>query len=317
MNALKKRLGPWVRRSVWLTTIWFLADNLLASLRIKNPGPPKQDHLSGEAIEADITYSTNVVENYAKFGAARGRVAEIGPGGSAATALLMIERGADSVELLDRFVYPHDQSMLNRTYSIIIGRSSKLTALFPDPANLGAHVRFETGEPAAAERYFENHKGYDAVCSCAVLEHLFDPILALKRMTAALNIDGKLVHYVDFRDHAMYTAGGLHELTFLTIPRWIYPHMSRRRGRPNRVLIGEYRSACAELGLDFQILATSLVGVGFIEHMPYAEVPAELRAKAEARVEAIRGKLAEPYRSMAACDLAIDSIALIATKRST
>lgn len=300
-----------------LTSAWFLMDNLLASLGIKDPGPPKQDHLSGEAIEADIAYSVNVVNNYAKYGAAIGRVAEIGPGGSAATALLLLDRGAERVELIDRFVYPHDQKMLDRTYAAIIERSDRLRAMFPNPADLSGYVSFQTGEPAAAERYFTEHKGYDSVCSCAVLEHLFDPITALERMTAALKPGGKLVHYVDFRDHAMYTAGGLHELTFLKVPRWLYPYMSRRRGRPNRVLIDQYRTVCERLGLKFEILTTSLVGVGMLDaemHLPYDALPKNLRAKAEARVAEIRDELAIPYRKMSVRDLAIDSIALVATK---
>lgn len=314
MSGAKQRLAKFVHESETLTSTWYLIDNALASLGIRSPEPPPQEHLSGEVIDADIGYASSVVDSYARYGAATGRVAEIGPGGSAATALLLIDRGADSVALLDRFVYPHDQQLLDRTYETIISRSPKLTALFPDPAALAPHITFETGEPAAAERYFSANKGFDAIVSCAVLEHLFDPILALEKMTAALTPGGKLVHYVDFRDHGMFTAGGMHELTFLKISSWLYPHMSRRRGRPNRVLINQYRDACIRLGLDFQILATSLVGVGAIEHMPYDDVPVDQRAAAEARVEQIRAKLAPAYRRLPPRDLAIESIALIATK---
>lgn len=314
MSGVKQRLAEAVHRSEVLTSTWYLVDNSLASLGIKSPQPPPQDHLSGEAIEADIAYSKSVVNNYASFGAAHGRVAEIGPGGSAATALFLIEQGAETVELLDRFVYPHDQRMLDRTYATIIERSPRLQSLFPDAADLSAFVSFKTGESAAAERYFQDHTGFDSICSCAVLEHLFDPILALERMTAALKPGGKLVHYVDFRDHGMFTAGGMHELTFLKIPGWLYAQMSRRRGRPNRVLIDQYRAVCQRLGLDFQILTTSLVGVGATEHVVYEQLPAEQRQTAEARVEEIRAKLWPAYRDLPVEDLAIESICLVATK---
>jgi len=312
--ALKRRVGPWVHKSVILTSAWFLLDNLLASLGVKDPGPPRQEHLSGVLVDADIAYSSAVVRNYAKFGPIRGRVAEIGPGGSAATGLFLIESGADQVDLLDRFAYPHDPVQLNQIYSAIISRSKRLTRLFPRVDILSPRIRFNIGEAAAAEIFFQDHQEYDAIYSCAVLEHLFDPIEALKWMSEALKPGGMMVHYIDFRDHAMYTAGGLHELTFLTIPDWIYPAMTRRRGRPNRVLIDQYRALMERLGLEFRILATSLAGVGLIEHMPYVNVPTALRVKAEAHVEQLRHRLVPRYRRMAAADLAIDSIALVATK---
>ncbi|MBX3595921.1 class I SAM-dependent methyltransferase [Sphingomonas sp.] len=306
-----------VHRSETLTSTWYLIDNLLASVGVRSPQPPEQEHLSGEAIEKDIAYSAGVVDNYARYGIAKGRVAEIGPGGSAATALLLIDKGAEKVELLDRFVYPHDQKMLDRTYAAIIERSRTLGSIFPAPSDLSSRISFQTGESAAAERYFAMHQGYDAICSCAVLEHLFDPILALEHMANALKAGGKMVHYVDFRDHGMFTAGGLHELTFLKVPSWLYPHMSRRRGRPNRVLVNQYRDAAKRLGLEVEILATSMPGVGLVDHLPYTDQPAEKRAAAEAHVEQIRSQLAPAFRDLPVEDLAIDSIALIAQKPTT
>ncbi|WP_326524809.1 class I SAM-dependent methyltransferase [Sphingomonas sp.] len=316
MSGLKTRLLNLALRSETITIALFLTDNALATLGLSRANPAPQEHLSGETVEADVTYARQVVSSYSMYGAAKGRVAEIGPGGSAATALLLIDEGADTVALLDRFVFPHDPELLGRTYHAIIQRSPKLTALFPDPTDLHSRITFESGEPAAAEQYFARNGNFDAVCSCAVLEHVSDPILALESMTAALKTGGVLVHYVDFRDHGMFTSSGKHELTFLKVASWLYPHMSRRRGRPNRVLIDRYRTACDRLGLDYEILATSLVGPGSLPApIAYEKVPEGLRSAAEARVEEIRPKLAMPFRSMDARDLAIDSIVLVARKR--
>lgn len=294
---------------------WFLLDNAIAVLGFKGAVAPTDNHLSGEQIEADIAYADSVVRNYCKHGAATGRVAEIGPGGSALTGLMLIDRGAERVELLDRFAYAHSQSALDRAYALTIERSERLKQLFPRPGDLAPHIAFATGEAAAAERYFHDHSGYDSICSCAVFEHLMDPIAALKGAATALNPGGIMVHYVDFRDHGMYTAGGAHELTFLKVPGWLYPAMSRARGRPNRVLIDQYRDACDALDLDYHILATSLVGVGSIDETPIDRIPDDLRARANARVLEIRDQLANPFRDMQVDDLAIDGIALIARKK--
>lgn len=297
-----------------LTSAWLLLDNFLAEHGVRELMGSRQEHLSGQSIDDDIAYAAGVVRNYANHGVTTGRVAEIGPGGSAATALLMMDQGAESVELLDRFTYPHEQALLDRTYAAVICGSPKLQQLFPDPTDLSDHIRFETGEAAAAERYFEDHTGFDAVCSCAVFEHLSDPIAALNGITRALKPGGKQVHYIDFRDHGTYTAGGFHELTFLKIPGWLYPYMSRARGRPNRVLTGQYRAACDSLGVNYEILVTTLVGVGPVGELPYEAISPKLRQTAEKRVSEIRSQLAEPFRSMTLADLAIDGIALIAKK---
>jgi SAM-dependent methyltransferase len=294
---------------------WFLLDNLIAVMGLKGAVAPTDNHLSGEQIEADIAYADSVVRNYCVHGAATGKVAEIGPGGSALTGLMLIDRGADRVELLDRFAYAHSQSALDRAYALTIERSERLKQLFPRPTELAPRIAFASGEDAAAERYFLDHSGYDSICSCAVFEHLMDPIAALAGAASALNPGGVLVHYVDFRDHGMFTAGGAHELTFLKVPGWLYPAMSRARGRPNRVLIDRYRAACDALDLDYRILATSLVGVGSIDETPVDEIPADLRARANARVLEIRDQLASPYRDMPVEDLAIDGIALIAHRK--
>lgn len=314
MPGLKQRLAPLVSRSTVLMGGWYLVDNLTATLGIRGAVKPVDEHLSGSAIEADIAYADSVVANYARHGAAAGRVAEIGPGGSALTALFLIDRGAQSVELLDRFAYTHQQASLDRAYGMVIERSERLRSLFPDAPDLTPHISFHTGEGAAAERYFLTHTGYDTICSCAVFEHLMDPIAALARATDALKPGGLMVHYVDFRDHGMFTAGGAHELTFLTIPQWLYPHMSRARGRPNRVLVDRYRAGCEHLELEFQILATSLVGVGAIEETPLGEIPGELMDRAVRRVMEVRHKLAPAFRDLPPADLAVDGIAVIARK---
>ncbi|MFN3389181.1 MAG: methyltransferase domain-containing protein [Allosphingosinicella sp.] len=253
---------------------------------------------------------------YLSRGPIGGRVAEVGPGGSAAVALFLIAEGAGHVDLVDRFAFAHDPAVQMRLYEEIVARDPRLAARGLSATDFGGSIDFHVGERAAAEVFFSVHSGYEAICSCAVLEHLYDPLSALVAMASALRPGGRMVHQVDLRDHGMFSAAGHHELTFLTVPQWFYPHMSRRRGRPNRVLIHRYRETLEQLDLRHELLVTHLVGIGAIEPAPYEQVPAELRARAEARAEEARGRLAPEFRHLPASDLAIASFRLVAEARA-
>lgn len=298
---LKQKVLRLVRGSVPLTCAAFAADGMLA--RVKGTTFNHAEHLSGQDVTADLAYARLVADLYLSHGPIRGRVAEVGPGGSAAVALHLLGQGCDSVDLLDRFAFTHSEQGLARLYD-----------QFPNRADL-ERVRFHVGEEAAAERFFGENKGYDAILSCAVLEHLYDPVGALGSMASALNPGGVLMHQVDFRDHGMFTTGDHHELTFLAVAPPLYRLMSESRGRPNRVLVDRYREALRDLGLEHEIYATHLVGVGELDRpMTYEAIPAELREKAEAEVRKIRGRLIAEFRDVADSDLAVAGMLLRAVK---
>jgi SAM-dependent methyltransferase len=296
-----------------LTCLVYAIDNLQASLRLSRVDRAPDDHLAGTHIERDIAYAETVAKRYLCAGPIHGKVAEVGSGGSAAVALLLLSSGANSVDLIDRFSFRHAHDALAALYSEIIKREPRLQAMGFSPSNVRSKVRSYTGESAAAEIFFANHGGYDAIVSNAVLEHLYDPLSALEAMIGALKPRGRLVHQVDVRDHGMFSAAGHHELTFLTIPEWIYGRMHRRRGRPNRVLINHYRDTLARLPVDYELVVTNLVGIGAIDAAPYSDVPGKLRAAAEAQVEKVRPKLAASCRSLAAADLAVSAFSIFAT----
>jgi SAM-dependent methyltransferase len=312
--SLKRRALHLVRKSVALTSAAFVADNLLATFGVTRPDPAPDEHLGGVNLDADAAYAEKVAGDYlAHCPALGGRIAEVGPGGNAAVALNLLAHGAASVDLLDRFAFSHDPAHLQRLYLRILAGDARLAGRGLDAADLAPDVRFHVGEEAAAERFFAEHRGYDAILSCAVLEHLYDPLGALEAMAAALNPGGVLLHQVDLRDHGMFSAAGHDELTFLTLPGWLYPHMTRRRGRPNRVLIDRYRETLAGLGLDHRLLVTHLVGgEALAVPLPYEDIPADLRAAAQARVAAIRPRLASEFRAVGDTDLAISGFFLAA-----
>lgn len=310
----KQRLLGSVRGSVPLTSLAYAADNALATMGITASDPAEAEHLGGNNVDADVDYARAVAANYLRYGNIRGRVAEIGPGGSAAVALLLIANGCDSVDLLDRFHHPQADRGWRSSAAII--RSEPALARRGNDQNLAVFgIAFHVGEDAAAERFFRRNVGYDAIVSCAVMEHLFDPMIALGAMMHALKPGGSLVHQIDFRDHGMFSAAGHHELTFLTIPAWFYSLMSQRRGRPNRVLIDRYRSRLGQEGWPYEIFVTHLVGVGEVAvPAPYGQLPADERAQAENAVRSIQGRLAADFAGVPVEDLAVAG-AMVAAKR--
>jgi SAM-dependent methyltransferase len=253
-------------------------------------------------------------EDYLKHAELKGKVAEVGPGGSAAVALFLIANGCDRADLVDRFSFRHEPENLARTYARIISEQPALQDLSISPSDLSSHVAFHTGEEAAAERFFRKHTGYDAILSRAVMEHLYDPIGAMSAMASALVPGGWLLHQVDFRDHGMFSAAGHHELTFLRIPSWFYPHMTRRRGRPNRILVHRYRDELNRLGFDYRLLVTHVAGVGTVDPAPYNELPEELRRRAETTVEQLKPRFAAEFRSVSTRDLAVTGVFIVAQK---
>lgn len=300
-RSFKRRALRAVGSSTVLTCALFVADGLLA--KVKKSTVNEDEHLSGQNPDEDFNYSRAVAEHYLGGGRLSGRVAELGPGGNAAVALHLVANGAESVDLVDRFAFTHDPAKLERLY--------KRFDNYEDLSKIRLHV----GEDASAERFFRAWRGYDAIFSCAVLEHLSDPLSALRAMASALTPGGRMVHQVDLRDHGMFSSAGKHELTFLTIPDPIYRLMSEARGRPNRVPVDAYRRVLDESGLQYRILVTHLVEVGELSRpTEIRDVEPERLAGARQSVERIRSKLIRRFRQMPADDLVVAGIRIEASK---
>jgi len=303
IRKIKRRILRATQSSTLATSALFFADGLWA--RLFGSSPETTEHLAGVNFDDDLRYARTVADYYLAGGPVRGKVAEVGPGGSAAVALNLVAQGAQSVALLDRFSFGHDGSRLDALYR-----------RFDNYADL-RKISFHSGEDAAAERFFDQHRGFDGIFSCAVLEHVYDPQGALRAMVAALNPGGRMVHQVDLSDHGMFTEAGKHELTFLTIPDGLYRVMSESRGRPNRVTVDVYRDLLDASPVDYRLLVTHLVGCGELpEPMPFEAIRAEQRERAVRTVGTILPRLAKRFRAKAVDDLAVSGFRIEATKRS-
>lgn len=266
-----------------------------------------------------VAYVEEVFNDYRTYGSLDrlyGRAAEVGPGDNAGVALLLQAAGCDAVELIDRFRSRRSLDQQRRIYQELAVRHGiqHIGAGDGDDEHLPG-ITWNLG--SSAESYFarrahEQPPGYDVIVSRATLEHLYDPLGALRSMTECLQPGGRMVHKIDFRDHGMFTPAHP-ELTFLRFPAPLYRRMTHRSGRPNRVLLHRYRSLVEELGrsgeLAVTILVTSLVGEGeVVPHVPFPALPPQSLRRAVARVEAERHSFAREFADVASEDLAVTGI---------
>lgn len=280
------------------------------------------------AVGESVGYVEAVFQDYLTYGGLDrlgGTAAEVGPGDNAGVGLLFRAAGCETVELIDRFRSHRSLEQQRRIYQALADRHD-----LPSPAGgdwdderlPGIVWRLgSSAEGYFAQRARDSQRRYDLIVSRAALEHLYDPLGAIRSMTACLGPGGRMAHKIDFRDHGMFTPTHP-ELTFLRYPAPLYRRMTRRSGRPNRVLLHRYRSLAEELrrsvGLEVTILATSLVGEGEITpHVPCAAVPAAALQRAVQRVEAERRHFAEEFNGVSSQDLAITGIFWVAARPRT
>lgn len=270
-----------------------------------------------------VGYVEEVFNDYRTYGALDhlyGRAAEVGPGDNAGVALLLRAAGCDTVDLVDRFRSRRSPGQQQRIYRELVARHG-IQHIGPgnyDDEHLPG-ISWNLG--FSAEAYFarraqEQGAAYDLIVSRATLEHLYDPLGALRSMTSCLQPGGRMVHKIDFRDHGMFTPAHP-ELTFLRFPAPLYQRMTQRSGRPNRVLLHRYRRLAEELRstgeLEVTILVTSLVGEGeVVPHVPVTALPPQLLQRAVARVDADRRSFAPEFAHVASADLAISGIFWVA-----
>lgn len=312
-----------VKKSYPLTAFYYLLDDLRSRMRFAR-GDIDTD--SGMAhghgnLQKSIDYIEEVFRDY-KFYAGiahfHGRIAEVGPGDSCGVALLFLADGCEFVDLADRFYSRRDIEYHAKIYRALVERYPRLN-VYLGAADLSDERTFiglmrHQGAGAAAETFFDIHRGYDFIVSRAVLEHVYDPLLALAHMTSALDPGGMLLHKVDLRDHGMFSSNH-HELKYFEVPDSVYPFLTRASGRPNRILLDRYREVLSKMPVDYRLLITRLAGVGDIEpHLPYEEIDPVLRLESLRYVRSVRNQFARSLRKVSDEDLSVAGFFLIAKK---
>lgn len=277
---------------------------------------------SKHSVEEAITYISRVFSNYkTASGIERfyGKVAEIGPGDSAGVGLLFLADGCTQVDLIDRFFSGREQQHQELIHRAIVQRFPQLGSLLRD--GLYHETSFtglsrQYGRLAAGEKFFSTNTGYDFIVSCAVLEHVAEPLKVISSAAAALNPGGMMLHQVDCRDHGQFS-DSFHELKFLELPGYLYAPL-KWAGGPNRVRLSSYIQTLDQLTLRYKVFVTSLAGVSeSVAHWtPIDQIPKPLFEESRRYVASIRSQLTYPFRDMDDKDLMITSFMLVADSPS-
>jgi SAM-dependent methyltransferase len=315
-----------IKTNFWSICALIARDNLQAWWRFRFGDIETDSGMAhaGSSLDGSLRYIEEVYDDYKRYSEVSrftGRIAEVGPGDNCGVGLMFLADGCESVDLVDRFYSKRSSGQNATIYRALIARYPQLTARLcaGDASNealfLGLARRY--GDSASAENFFVQSSGYDYIVSRAVLEHVYDPKIAIRRMAAALNPGGMLLHKVDLRDHEMFSKC-FHELKFLEVPDWLYPLMTRNNGLPNRVLVHEYRLVLQDVLPDHKILVTRLAGVGDIDpHLPYERISDSLKEKSIDFVRSVRRRFARSMLSVSDEDLSIAGIFVIAHKNTS
>jgi SAM-dependent methyltransferase len=289
---------------MWLRYAALAPYRALCSLGISIGGTTCSGHHSDLAETSKyIERIFNEYKFYSGVDHFHGRAAEVGPGDLSGVGLRLLADGCDHIDLADRFKSKSDPAVQQQVNWAILANYPKA-----DVAKLSRHY----GESAAAETFFRANKGYDFIFSCAVLEHVYDPVGALQAMGGALNPGGMMVHIVDCRDHGQFS-DRLHDLSFLRLPKLLYRPLGASGG-PNRVRCSAYVNAVKAMGMSHKLYVTALAGIP--ELLPlgttWDDVSPELLTRSRQHVSEVRNKLATPFRSISDSDLMISGFSLVA-----
>lgn len=283
---------------------------------------------SGMSTQDSVAYVEHVHADYRTYGGwstLSGTAVEIGPGDNAGVALLMRHDGCERVDLVDRYRSNRDPLQQETIYETLDARHG-LTSLrvgdrWRDDALAGIHWCWGV----AAEAFFQRAAqtagpSYDTIVSRSALEHLFDPLGALRSMVTCLRPGGVMAHKIDLRDHGLFSTVA-HELTLLTFPAWLHRLMTQNSGRPNRVLVHHYRALLDELKaareIDYTIFVCQLVGSTEIQpHREAHEIDGATWATAESKVDEVRSRLASEFATVSSRDLAVSVIFVRVVKRA-
>jgi SAM-dependent methyltransferase len=307
-TAIRTKIKSSLGSNVWLRYAALAPYRALCSLGISVGGTTSSGHHSDLAETSKyIERIFNEYKFYSGVDHFHGRAAEVGPGDLSGVGLRLIADGCDHVDLADRFISKSDPAVQQEVNKAIVSKYPRA-----DAAKLSRHY----GESAAAETFFRANKGYDFVFSCAVLEHVYDPVGALQAMQQALNPGGTMVHMVDCRDHGQFS-DRLHDLSFLRLPKLLYRPLGASGG-PNRVRCSAYVNAVKAMGMSHKLYVTALSGIP--ELLPvgttWDDISPELLTRSRQHAIEIRNRLAMPFKSMSESDLMIMGFALVARQGS-
>src|ERR1051325_6423172 len=319
------------RRSKTAIILYKIFDNWRLNRRV-NSGSIETTHGSTHAninVADSVAYVEKQFRDYLDYAEItadyhRGcKILELGPGDNLGVALKFLAAGANTVVALDRFYSKRDPAHQKKIYSALAARlNPEERVRFDEAISSGGEFDpkklqsiYGQALEEVADRLSREHGSFDLIVSCAVLEEIYDPASTFAAMDQLLASGGYLVHKIDLSDYGMFRNQGMHPLTFLTIPEYVYKRMASHSGLPNRKRLGYYYSLMKDFNYDTKIFVTSTITRGRLE-------PAEAYVRGIAGEDEpdrrlgnqIRGKLAAEFQQAEYDELLIDGMLLVARK---
>ncbi len=332
--AVRRRgvLAGLARRSKWCVVAYHL---LRGTLIRCHAWPTEWRAASGsthahKSLAESVQYIETVFDDYLTCGGLSirelrdKRILEIGPGDNLGVALKFLAAGARCVVALDRFFSPRDDARQCRVYREL-GRAmsawsrQNLDGLLTGRGDLrldSDRLAYRWGQGIEDAQELLHGESFDLIVSRAVLQEIDDLDAAFAVMDRALAPGGLMLHRIGCGDYGMFSGGGMHPLTFLTLPETLYAWMTKRTGMPNRKRMNSYAEQLRSRGYRTEVLVTRAIGhaTDLVPHKPIDEFAAQCCDDALSLCRSIRPQLAQAFRNATDMDLVVSGIFLVGAK---
>ena len=323
----------WARRSKSLIIVFKIWHNWLLRRRFAS-GLIETSHgstLGRKNLDESVSYIDEQFNDYLTYGQLTNqqlsgkRILELGFGDNVGVALRFLAAGASRVVCVDKFYSKRDVARERDIYVALRDRlGAEEQKRFDAAVDVENDIKFNNGKlscingldlDTGAGKLLEQEEMFDIIISRAVIEEIYEPEHVLATVDRLLVPGGLMLHKIDLSDYGIFSEGGMHPLTFLTIPQSIYRLMATDSGIPNRKLIGYYRKKMRELGYDSKFLVTSIVGFGpVMPHKEFVELDNDYFSLAIPVINGIRSKLCRDYRDLPDDELMVSGVFMVARK---
>ena len=290
--------------------------------------------LRRKTLEESIAYIDEQFDDYLTYGQLRSedlrgkKILELGFGDNVGVALRFLAAGASQVVCIDKFYSQRDPARERELYAALRQRvTPSERQQLDDVVVIDGDIKFNESRlrcingvdlTGSEDIFGTTTEVFDIVISRAVIEEIYEPEKVFVVLDRLLAPGGLMLHKIDMTDYGIFSEGGMHPLTFLTIPDSVYRLMATDSGIPNRRLIGDYRQIVRDLRHDSKFLVTSLVGCGpVVPHRELKDVDGACFQSADAKVNEIRPKLLPPYRNLPNDELMVTGVFLVSRKQGT
>lgn len=198
----------------------------------------------------------------AEHGLAGADVLVIGVGSTFGFALLLLSLGARRVVCIDPFLRNTDRSAEERFAEHLLGSIPWPEARARAAAHLerartsdhgqgflvdGRDICFHQVALEAEGGALDRDAPFDLIVSNAVLEHLKDIDVAMRRFKQLLRPTGGMAHAFGFMNHTLFAR--VHSQHYLTFSPFVWRLMTSKGSPPNRASLSHFKRAIAAAGL--------------------------------------------------------------------